>query len=326
MTEAGRTPQPPTVSVIMPVYNAIPYLFEAVGSILGQTFSDFEFIIIDDGSTDGSTEALLALAASDSRIVLVSRPNTGYAVALNEALGLARGSFVARMDADDVSLPGRLTLQVAHLRSDAGCVGVGGAMLMIDEAGRPVARFAPPADHAEIDAAHLAAMTSVIVHPAVMMRADVLASVGGYRSELEPAEDLDLWLRLAERGRLANLGEPLLKYRLHAGSVSTQRRRSQREQAYAAVMAACERRGLPAPKPPADESPGGRADMPHHHWVRMAAVAGNHAVARRFAWKALRAAPLAPQTWRTAAIALLGPAVPAMLRIRGKLRSRAAPP
>src|SRR6478609_1964644 len=106
----------PVVSVLMPVYNAQRYLTAAVESIRGQTFRDFEFIIVDDGSTDRSGEILRKFAAEDPRIKLISRPNTGYVVALNEALSCARGEFVARMDADDISLPARFERQVAHLR------------------------------------------------------------------------------------------------------------------------------------------------------------------------------------------------------------------
>src|SRR5689334_9568753 len=97
----------PTISVCMPVYNAQTYVRQAVQSILAQTFSDFEFIIIDDGSTDESPTILRELAEKDSRIRVTSRPNTGYAKALNEALQQSRGQYIARMDADDIALPDR---------------------------------------------------------------------------------------------------------------------------------------------------------------------------------------------------------------------------
>src|ERR1051325_5151993 len=108
----------PAVSVIMPVYNAERYLREAVQSILNQTFSDFEFLIINDGSTDQSQLILQEYAARDARIVLKSRPNTGYTRALNELLAMARGELIARMDADDISEPQRLALQAALLREN----------------------------------------------------------------------------------------------------------------------------------------------------------------------------------------------------------------
>src|SRR6185312_7739382 len=107
----------PVVSVVMPVFNTERYVARATESILGQSFGDFEFIIIDDGSTDGSRGILERYARQDGRIRLVSRANTGYAVALNEGLGMARGEFVARMDSDDVSKPERFERQVEFFRS-----------------------------------------------------------------------------------------------------------------------------------------------------------------------------------------------------------------
>src|SRR6476661_6105481 len=126
----------PPVSVLMPVYNAGRYVAEAVESILGQTYADFEFLIVDDGSTDRSRAILERYAARDPRIRLVSRPNTGYAAALNELLGLARGELVARMDADDVALPERLLRQVNYLRAHPEVVCVGTAVHLIDGGGR----------------------------------------------------------------------------------------------------------------------------------------------------------------------------------------------
>ena len=111
------TSDPPLVSVCMPVYNATRYLAEAVESILGQTFRDFEFLITDDGSTDRSLAILKRYAAQDARIRLWSRPNAGYVVRLNEMLHQARGDLIARMDADDVALPERFARQVEFLRS-----------------------------------------------------------------------------------------------------------------------------------------------------------------------------------------------------------------
>src|SRR5215218_1286219 len=106
----------PTVSVLMATYNFRPYLEESVGSILNQPFRDFEFVLIDDGSTDGSEELLRAMAAKDARLRVIVRPNKGLTKSLNEGLALCRGEFIARMDADDLSLPQRLEKQVAYLR------------------------------------------------------------------------------------------------------------------------------------------------------------------------------------------------------------------
>jgi glycosyltransferase involved in cell wall biosynthesis len=234
----------PTVSVLMPVHNAERYLAEAVESILGQTFADFEFLIIDDGSTDRSRAILERYAAHDERIHLTSRPNTGYTVALNELLGLARGELVARMDADDVALPERLARQVEFLGAHAEVVCVGTAVHMIDAAGRFLRDVHPGMDHEEIQKRALAG-DCPLNHPSVMMRRAAVEAVGRYHPEFEPAEDLDLWLRLGEVGRLVNLPEVLMKYRQHVASFSEQYQRLQLERSAAAVLETCLRRGIP---------------------------------------------------------------------------------
>jgi glycosyltransferase involved in cell wall biosynthesis len=234
----------PTVSALMPVYNAEPYLAEAVESILGQTFADFEFLIVNDGSTDRSGAILERYAARDRRIRLTSRPNTGYTVALNQLLDLASGEFVARMDADDVALPQRLARQVDYLRAHPDVVCVGSAVHMIDAAGRFLRNGHPGMDHEAIQQRALAG-DCPLNHPSVMMRRAAVEAVGGYHAEFEPAEDLDLWLRLGEVGRLVNLPEVLMKYRQHVASFSEQYQRLQLERSAAAVLETCLRRGIP---------------------------------------------------------------------------------
>ena len=125
-------PDAPTVSVVMTVYNTERYVGEAVGSVLGQTFGDFEFVIVDDGSTDRSTTILKDFAARDPRIRLVSRPNTGIVAAANEGIGLARGRYLARMDSDDVCLPRRFETQVNYLEQHPECVLVGSRVTVVD--------------------------------------------------------------------------------------------------------------------------------------------------------------------------------------------------
>jgi glycosyltransferase involved in cell wall biosynthesis len=234
----------PTVSALMPVYNAEPYLAEAVESILGQTFADFEFLIVNDGSTDRSGAILERYAARDRRIRLTSRPNTGYTVALNQLLDLASGEFVARMDADDVALPQRLERQVDYLRAHRDVVCIGSAVQFIDAAGRFLRNGHPGMDHEAIQQRALAG-DCPLNHPSIMMRRAAVQAVGGYHPEFEPAEDLDLWLRLGEVGRLTNLPEVLMKYRQHPRSFSEQHQRLQLERSAAAVLEACRRRGIP---------------------------------------------------------------------------------
>src|SRR5512135_1833139 len=142
---------PPLISVCMPVYNAERYIARAVESILGQTFGDFEFLILDDGSTDGSLEILRRYANHDPRIRLTSRPNKGLPPSLNELVDQARGEFIARMDADDVALPERFARQVEYLRAHPDCVLVGSRVQLVDPEGDPLCDWCTMQEHEAID-------------------------------------------------------------------------------------------------------------------------------------------------------------------------------
>lgn len=227
----------------MPVYNAERYVAQAVESILAQTYSRFEFLIIDDGSSDRSLSILQRYARQDARIRLISRPNTGYVIALNEMLSLAQGEFIARMDADDVALPNRFQRQVDFMQQHPEVVCVGSWHTLIDHRGRLLTCLELPQQDSEIQREALAGHGS-ICHPCALIRRSVLSTLGGYNPELMPAEDLDLWLRLGEVGQLANIPEPLLHYRLHPHSISETAGNLQRQQARTACERAWQRRGM----------------------------------------------------------------------------------
>jgi glycosyltransferase involved in cell wall biosynthesis len=233
----------PLISVLMPVYNAQRYLAKAVASILSQTLGAFEFIIINDGSTDSSLAILKTYAARDPRIRLVSRPNTGYVKALNEALALARGEFVARMDADDVAMPERFERQIQYLRANPEVVLLGGASELIDGAGRLLLRPSVLVTDEQLQAAFLEGRTE-IGHPTAMIRRKAMVDAGGYDESLRPSEDLDLWLRLAEIGKVANLPDFIIQYRIHDKSVSSANIDLQIRKAYEATERAWKRRGI----------------------------------------------------------------------------------
>ncbi len=291
----------PRVSVHMPVFNAEPFLAEAVESILAQTMPDFEFIVIDDGSTDGSAALLDDFAARDSRIRLVRRPNRGITATRNEALDLAQAEYFAVMDADDVALPERLQRQVDYLDAHPECVAVGSTVLLIDAEGAPIRRLSEETEHVDIDALHLAGRGGIITHPASMMRRAALVEIGGYRAQFQTAEDLDVFLRLAERGRLANLPEVLLHYRQHAASTCHTRRVRVRQDNRAVVAEARARRGLPADADGAEPASADRevAAFEHHcKWAWWALEAGYVRTARKHARAAVRRAPWAPRAWR----------------------------
>ena len=210
----------PLVSVIMPVYNGERYLPQAIESILGQTLRDFEFIILNDGSSDGTAPLIERFACLDSRIRVYHQENRGLVAAINRLLALSQAPYVARMDADDISLPHRLEAELNFLEANYSVALVGSAIELISSLGMPshIVRF-PTSDH---DIRRALLHHNCIAHPAVMMRKDAVQAVGGYRKCFAAAEDYDLWLRLAERFQLANLRDPVLQYRVHPLQLASQ--------------------------------------------------------------------------------------------------------
>ena len=202
----------PKVTVLMPVYNAERHLREAVGSILSQTYPDFEFLVIDDGSTD--TSAAIVRSYPDPRLRFVQNPhNFGLTATLNLGLEMALGEYVARMDADDVSLPERLAKQVAFLDAhpNIGIVGV-----WAEAFGDAQFRIPHPPDAETIRAKLL--FDSALVHPAVLMRRAFLEAHGLRYQPLGHFEDYELWQRAARLFPLANIPEILFRYRVSGGS------------------------------------------------------------------------------------------------------------
>ena len=206
----------PLVSVVLPAYDAGSDLVVAVHSVLQERDVSFELLVIDDGSTDGSVERLLH-SVSDPRMRVLRQPNGGLSAALNRGLREARGQFIARMDADDISMPGRLAAQSEYLAAHPETVLVGGQIERL-VAGEPQSRSSFPVDHDDI-VRGLLARRHVLCHPAVMFRADAARHVAGYW-EQGVAEDWDFFLKLSAVGRLANLPRTVLHYRFHAGGIN----------------------------------------------------------------------------------------------------------
>ncbi len=218
---ATRLSASPPVSVVMPAYNGERFLREAVDSVLAQSFSDFELVVVDDGSTDSTPEILADYASSDARVVVRSQPKRGRTAALNCGFALARSPLIARIDADDVAPADRLELQQQFLTGHAAVAVVGGAVAFMDESGRAFAEVEYPLKDAEIRRAFPHA--TPLAHPAVMLRKEAFERVGGYRPIFVEAEELDLWLRIAEQYQLANLPELAIRYRMHAGQTTVQK-------------------------------------------------------------------------------------------------------
>jgi len=230
----------------MSVLNGERFVAEAVESILNQTFRDFEFIIINDGSTDGTDSILGSYERTAPGLRVYRQENRGLSESLNRGCGLAGGKYIARMDADDIALKDRLMQQIAFMEKHAGVGVLGSAVELVDEMGRRLRTERYPLDHTGIMSA--LAYRSPFTHPAVVIRKDVFVSVGGYRSVFVGAEDYDLWLRMAERCELGNLKAVLLKYRLHPDQVTHRDLRQPVVSTFAARAAASSRKnGLPDP-------------------------------------------------------------------------------
>lgn len=208
----------PKISVIMSVYNGMPFLEDAVKSILNQTYRNFEFIIVDDGSTDESWSYLKSL--KDKRVILVkNKRNIGLASSLNIALAHTRGDFIARMDADDICSPDRLIKQVGFLSKNNDYVMVGSQVLWVNKKNLPISGFQVPQKDQEIRRKLI--LRNQFNHPTVMFRNDIVQKIGAYRSFLNGIEDYDLWFRVLKAGKVLNLSDSLIRRRIHPQALST---------------------------------------------------------------------------------------------------------
>jgi len=238
----------PIVSVVMSVLNGGQYLRQAVESILSQTFRDFEFIVIDDGSTDETWSILSDYVARDERLVLLRNDgNLGYTRSLNRGLSQAKGVYIARQDADDVSDVHRLESQVALLDANRAVGLVSCWIEVIDAEGHSVSPaefdfFIKATDNETIHQQLL--IDSFICHGSVMVRRECLDRIGNYDVALEPTEDYDLWLRLSEVAQMMLVAQPLYCYRYHPDSVSKTRFPQQHYARAIALDRALHRRGL----------------------------------------------------------------------------------
>ena len=313
----------PRLSVTMAVHDAESYLAAALESIQRQTFTDFELIAVDDGSRDGSRAILERHAASDPRLRVIARPHEGIVATRNVALAAAQCELVAVMDADDVAHPERFARQVAYLRSHPEILALGTGVEIIDPEGCPIRRLQVPLDHAAIDAALMRGRGEALVHPSVMFRREAMLAASGYREGCDSVEDLELCLRLAERGRLANLPETLLQYRHHLRKSTYALGSEHRRLANRVLRDARLRRGLDVSSD--FEMPALASETPavdyRCEWVRQAVIGGNLATARKHALAVLRAQPRRARSWQLLARALFGLRVEPLKRWLGRGRS-----
>ena len=276
--------------MLLPVWNSEAFLEQAIESILGQTLSSFELIVIDDGSSDRSAVIAEGFPSRDDRVRTLRRRHEGLSATLNAGIAAARGEYIARMDADDISVPDRLQKQVAYLDAHPACIAVGTWIEVVDEAGRPLGLKTFVTTHAEISAALLRGI-SPMAHPTVVVRGDALRAAGGYDARRYPSEDLDLWFRLGESGALANLGEALLQHRRHKAAIGVREREKMKAMALAICNEARSKRGLPSWRGTPILT-GRNADARYHfECARTALIAGPRLTAVRHAAATIAAEP-----------------------------------
>jgi len=212
----------PRIDVIMSVYNGEKYLREAIESILKQTYTNFKFIIVDDGSNDSSFDIIDSFA--DERIeVIRNERSEGLTKRLNKALRVAQGKYVARQDADDVSLPSRFESQVDFLEKHPEVDVLGTGIYLIDDEGNRIGeRTTHPSPSRQIFLER-----NEVFHGSAMIRRDALEAVGGYNELFKYSQDYDLWLRLAKERNIRNLQTPLYAFRMHRSSISIKKTREQ---------------------------------------------------------------------------------------------------
>lgn len=222
----------PKVSVIMSVYNGSRYLWESIGSILSQTFTDFELILINDCSTDNSWEIINEYAKKDERIVLVNnQENIGLTKSLNKGLKIARGEYIARQDADDISLPDRLLIQTNFLdkHNDVGAIGSNAET--ISEKGEFLENRCLPfesegwVEHENLQAYLL--INNCLYHSSLIARRNLVEQIGGYQEDLRYAQDYDFWWRLSLLSRLASLSDILIQVRSSTSNITSKKRQQQ---------------------------------------------------------------------------------------------------
>ncbi|TWT70520.1 glycosyltransferase family 2 protein [Crateriforma conspicua] len=224
---------PPVISIVIPVYNGEMHLESSINSIRGQSFKDFEVILIDDGSTDRSLEAAYKFTKSDHRFrVMANERNLGLPATLNRAFAHALGKYIARHDCDDIMLPDRLELQLQFMEQMPQIGLLGTAAIVINSAGRQIGKQQMPSSDAEIRWHEMTSRSSSFFHPSVIIRRKVVTENGiRFDESLRSAQDKRMWFEVLRYCRASNLTTPLIQYRRHESSISATQRSKQRENA-----------------------------------------------------------------------------------------------
>ena len=240
----------PFVVLLMVTWNSMGYLPEAIGSVLAQTYRKFGVVVIDNGSTDGSWQYLQSIAAVDGRFRIVrEKTNLGLARALNRGLPLCEGRWIARFDPDDRALPDRLERQLEFVAAHPEIKATSSFAYYIDGDGRRIgATYSDLLTERDFDRYRAANEPFMLLHPGALIDRQTLVELGGYRDEFTPAEDIDLWERISDRGLVLVQPEHLMEYRIHAGSTISHRHTAARlKQEWAVACARARRHRQPEP-------------------------------------------------------------------------------
>ena len=210
----------PVISVVMSVYNAEDYLHEAIDSVLGQTFEDFEFIISNNGSTDNTKKIIISYQQLDKRVILFDHEDFGFSVSLNKAIGISKTHVIARIDADDVMEPNRLEEQYNFLKKNKDVTLLSCLANYINAAGDIIGKTFSDLDSVEANHRYMSENEPIgLLHPGAMFYKSAFLEVGGYRTQFAPAEDIDLWNRFNDHGYWAVVQQKILmNYRMIPGS------------------------------------------------------------------------------------------------------------
>jgi glycosyltransferase involved in cell wall biosynthesis len=295
----------PRVSVLTPVYNAQKYLRPAIESVLAQEMGQFEFVLVDDGSRDDSSEIIGKYAARDGRILWTRRENRGVSATRNELVGMARAPLVAWLDADDVAMPRWLEQLCGFMEARRELVAAGCFVEMMDVDGLPICKWSCATEHDKIDHGHLHGGVKSLMFGSSITRREAILRAGGFDETLKGGEDLDLFLKLGEIGKLACLPEVLVQYRQHLASMCQSMKGQIWEDVKTVLDNARARRGLPAEAPSHTRNITAPADI-HRRWAWWALGDHNISTARKHAHRALLLEPFAKASWRTAACAWRG--------------------
>lgn len=225
--------EPIYISVVLSTYNEEKYIAKSIQSILDQTYPYFEFIIVNDGSTDSTLQIVKSF--TDPRIVLIDKPNSGLPDSLNKGIESAKYDWIARMDGDDIATPDRFERQVSYIKDDSGVIG--GQFISINEMGNPISGKVSnkPLTYAKCRYALLFGM-SPLAHPTVLVKKELLIKYGGYDVNFRAAQDVELWSRLVPFVKIINIPDQILYYRQHTNNITNKRKDLQRKLAFLGFM------------------------------------------------------------------------------------------